>query len=163
MLCYKQYRSFSSTLDLIAPIRAPTRGARPRIASKTTIGTLVAILIEASPATGPTLVSRNLLLELPRVLHNAFCLPNRTKENNLPRIRPRKEKQSDDASGPAHDIQQGSIIADTRREARRRYTSFAIINNFRGRVVNIEDSFDNLPHRICLPIQYMNESVTTEE
>ena len=54
-------------------------------------------------------------------------------------------------------------MANSRKEAHQRYTSFAIIDDFRGRVVNIEDSFCNLPHLIYLPMQCINESMTMEE
>lgn len=37
------------------------------------------------------------------------------------------------------------------------------MTDFRWRVVNIEDFYRNLPCCIYLPMQYMNENVTTEE
>ena len=55
-------------------------------------------------------------------------------------------------------------MEDVRRKARReRYTSFNPISDFRGRVVNMEDLYGNLPYRIFLTTQYMNESITNEE
>ena len=42
-------------------------------------------------------------------------------------------------------------MADVRRETcRERYMSFNLMTETRGRVVNIEEAFGNLPHRICL-------------
>ena len=44
----------------------------------------------------------------------------------------KKRQQSDDAGGSVLDIQQGSVMADTRREAHSRYTSFNAVIDFRG-------------------------------
>ena len=54
-------------------------------------------------------------------------------------------------------------MVDTQRACQGHYICFNPWTNARGRVVNIEESFENLPHRICLPMQYMNDSVTTDE
>ena len=55
-------------------------------------------------------------------------------------------------------------MADGRREARHeRYVRFNSLTDAPGRVMNIEDAFDNLPHRLCLPLQWMNESINNED
>lgn len=40
---------------------------------------------------------------------------------------------------------------------------FNPVTDYKGRVVNIKDSFGNLPHNICFSMQYMNESVTMKD
>ena len=55
-------------------------------------------------------------------------------------------------------------MADVRREAHRgRYVSFNLMTDTRGNVVDIEEAFSNLPQRIFLLKQYMNESIITED
>ena len=52
-------------------------------------------------------------------------------------------------------------MADAWHIARRdRYISLNPIDDYQGRVVNIEEHFGNLPYRLCIPLQWMNESIS---
>ena len=52
-------------------------------------------------------------------------------------------------------------MADARQvEKRGRYVSFNLIDDYQGRVENIEESFNNLPHRLYIPLQWMNNSIS---
>ena len=100
-------------------------------------------------------------LELP---HHSPLPPLKDKEKQPVDDQSKKRKRAEEGSDAPLEVQQGSIMEYVRREARcSRYVSLNTIMDFRGRVVNIEDSYDNLPHRICTLNKYMNESITTED
>ena len=48
-------------------------------------------------------------------------------------------------------------------EQHERYINFNPIEDYRGKVENIEEYFSNLPYRVCIPLQWMNESISKEE
>ena len=54
-------------------------------------------------------------------------------------------------------------MANLRRVERwDRYVSLNLIDDYQGRIVNIEERFDTLPHCFCIPLQWMNESIFKE-
>ena len=55
-------------------------------------------------------------------------------------------------------------MVDARRvEQCGRYVNLNPIDDYRGRVENIEESFNNLPHCLYIPLQWMNESISKED
>ena len=145
---------FSGTLDSTAPSGALTRGAWPCATSKSTMRTSTATPINAPPTTSlvPN-VSEAPAHTSPDSLDVHHLLLNlKIKENNLPRIKPKRESILKMRVALFPDVQPRSIIADTRREPRWTYMSFAKIDDFKRRVVYTEESFGNLPYYICLPM-----------
>ena len=61
----------------------------------------------------------------------------------------------------AIEVCESSFMADTRQVERRdRHISFNSIDDYRGKVKNIEESFNNLPHCLCIPLQWMNKNIS---
>ena len=55
------------------------------------------------------------------------------------------------------------MAAARRVEQRDRYVSFNPIEDYQGKVENIKGYFINLPHRLCILLQWMNDSISKED
>ena len=52
-------------------------------------------------------------------------------------------------------------MTDARQKERHeKYVSFNPVDGYQGRVKNIEEAFHNLPQHLCIPLQWMNKSVS---
>ena len=151
---------FAGTLDSIKSSAGSSRGARSRAApeNKATTTTPPVPTSDSNPSTGEASVRAS---PEPSRLSPA---PQQDKGKQPAKEPSNKRRQVDEDVDAPPEVQEGSILADARRKARRGcYVSFNPMTETKGRVTNIEEAFKNLPCHICLMMQYMNESITTEE
>ena len=67
-------------------------------------------------------------------------------------------------SEDAVEVCEGGFIVDVRRvEHYDKYVSFNLIEDYQGRVENIEGYFNNILHRLYIPLQWMNENISKED
>ena len=112
---------------------------------------------DSTPSTGEVLARSSLESSQPYP-------PSPQKDKGPTEDQSKKKKWVEEGNDAPPKVLHGSFLEDVRRKARcERYTSFNPISDFRGRVVNMEDLYGNLPYRIFLTTQYMNESITNEE
>lgn len=139
-----------------------SRGARPRAAPKSSTAPSAAPLAfsinDSTPSAGEALARSS-----PKSPCHYPPLPPKDKEKQSAEDQSKKKKWADESSDAPPEVQQESVVANALKDAHRRYASFNPITDFKGRVVNIEDSYGNLPYCIYLQMQYMNRSVITKE
>lgn len=124
---------FSGTLDSVNPTAAPIRGARSCTTPK-----FIAETSTATPSKTPPITSST---------SNASKAPAHTSPKSsgcTPPLKPkdkgkqpaedhtRQRQRFDEEGGLVLNVQQGSVMVDTRRKARRKYMSFNTVIDFRG-------------------------------
>lgn len=158
---------FLGTLYPTAPSRTPAKGVRPFAPSRSATDATTTAPRSAPLTPGTALSASKAPTRSPSESSTWTPPPPphpQDKGKQPAEDQTRKRRQFDNKSGPIPDVQPRNIMADTRREAHCRYVNF--VNNetiARARLMNIKEAFHSLPHHICVPMQYMNESVSSDE